>query len=651
MPAHSMPPEANVSNAIWYLGIDFGTTAVSAVVLNYSTGQRSPVYWSHPIPNTPEPLGTVNAQFTPPSSGEAIFRLPAVTYSDTVAGNLSVDLPTQKVVGSSASTLGNNQPGVFLEHVKPYLNGGIPFYCPKRHEWEPTLHLPGEQQVSLYEIRRSVQALLATLTPPSDRSQAMIQVEAEGLESETLTMVLQQLEGVILGYPAAWGDTYRFNLREAVLQAKLVKFPEQIFFLEDAIASVLAIFPTSKAEALESGGVGEWERFSTPMGELSHKPSPPPPIPPSSSSPSSLTYQRGATLVINAGATTTELALVNLPDDLDELTYSDFSLCSLPYAGNAIDQDIFGQLLYPQLSLEQRQQLSRDDLELPHPGEPDQQRRDRLALQLQRSPLGQALLKASGYIKVIVQHKEKFTLELGKQKERWVLKRLDLETHVVQPFIQQLHQKLNALVIESGILEPAISQVFLLGGTAHLSSLAKWIQQRLPNATVIQDADSLSRNWVATGLATLPLYPNVLNRLRHQYSDYFLLLELLRAFGETTGESATRPYRLEEIMQQLERRGLNTDACYERLVRLVESQLPDGLIPSLGDDSLLSSTSKQNPLYWQVAANTGLFSRDDNQLYHRNLQQQEYLRQYLELILADTYQKFEEPLLVTWNTR
>ena len=646
MSIHSTPPEAMVSNAIWYLGIDFGTTSVSAVLLNYSTGQRSPIYWSNER--------SVDAQSMPSTSDKAIFRLPTVTYCDSAVSQFFVDLPTPKVVIDRDATLGNNPPGLVLENVKPYLNLGVPFYCPIGREWEPKLRLPGCPPVSLYEIRRSVQALFTTLTPQHDRSQSIIQVAAQGLENETLTAALQQLEGVIVGCPVDWGDTYRFNLREAVLAANLVKSPEQIFFLEDAIASVLAVLPTSNTQALESGGVGEWG--SGRVGEMydseylyTQKSSPHLPVSPS---PSALTYQRGATLVINAGATTTELALVNLPDNLDDLTHSDFSLGSLPYAGHAIDQDIFCQLLYPQLSWEQRQQLSQgDELELPQPGQPDRVKRDRLVLQLQDSPLGQALLKACACLKVILQHKDEFTLELGQEKERWVLNRLDLETHVVRPFMQQLHHKLNSLLIASGLLEAGISQVFLLGGTAHFPSLAQWIQQRLPNATVIQNAELSSSSWVAMGLATLPVYPNVLNRLRQQYSDYFLLLELLRAFPETVGESANRAYRLEEMMQRLERRGLNTEACYDRLIRLLKNQLPDGLIPSLGNSSLLSPNSKQHPLYWQITASPELFSRDDNQLYHPHFQQQEGLRRYLELILSGTYQKFEEPLLLPWNAR
>ncbi|HAA33548.1 MAG TPA: hypothetical protein DCE56_44750, partial [Cyanobacteria bacterium UBA8553] len=71
---------------------------------------------------------------------------------------------------------------------------------------------------------------------------------------------LQQLEGVVLGYPADWGDTYHFNLREAVLEAKLVRHPEQIFFLEDAIAAILAGLPRSNTDLLKEGREGERER-------------------------------------------------------------------------------------------------------------------------------------------------------------------------------------------------------------------------------------------------------------------------------------------------------------------------------------------------------------------------------------------------------
>jgi len=99
-------------------------------------------------------------------------------------------------------------------------------------------------------------------------------------------------------------------------------------------------------------------------------------------------------------------------------------------------------------------------------------------------------------------------------------------------------------------------------------------------------------------------------------------------------------------MQQLERQGLNTGACYERLVRLVEGQLPPGLVPSIENASWLAPASKQDLLYSSDAANTGIFEREDEQLYYPNLRQQQRLRQYLDIVLSGIHQKFDEPLIV-----
>jgi hypothetical protein len=343
--------------------------------------------------------------------------------------------------------------------------------------------------------------------------------------------------------------------------------------------------------------------------------------------------------------------LVDLPDDLEYLTYSDFSLSSLAYAGNAIDQDIVCQLLYPQFSLSQRQQLAvRGDLELPLPGQPDREKRDRLALQLQSSPFGQAILKAAGYLKLILQHKEEFTLELG--SDRWVVRRQDLDASIVLPFVQQLNRELKALLIQAGIWERGIHQVFCIGGTAVFGKLQQWLQQKLPNATLIRDADSPTGNWVAAGLASVPLHPQVINRYQQQYSEYFLLLELLRAFAETTDTSVELPsYSLEEIVQRLERRGLNTGTCYERLVRLIEGQLPPGLVPSIDNAIWLSQASKQNFASSTIAASEGLFSQEGDRLYRPNPQAQQHLRKYMDIILSRTHQKFEEPLIINLDTK
>ena len=628
MLAHLIQP-GDISNAIWYLGIDFGTTGVSAVLLNRTTAQRYPIFWSNQLRINKEELQTVNPRLAVRSSAEAIFRLPAVTYSGPAANKLFVKMPvTPIIVGSLASSLANNQPGIFLQNFKPYLNIGIPYYCPDHQEWQPQLQLPNQQSVSLYWVRRTLQALLATLTPMSTLADSVMKLGAVGMAPETLGLAFKRLEGVILGYPAAWSDTYQLNLREAVLGAELVQYPEQIFFLEDAIATLLTILPTSRVEVSEHEA--QSEKFL----------------------PTPLSHWYGGTLAINGGATTTELALVEFSQDLKNLAHRDFRLWSLAYGSDSLAQDIFCQLLYPQMSEAQLQQISLEgNLELPLVGQPERSKRDRLSLLLQSSALGKALLKAAGYLNQILQHKEEFTLELG--TDRWLVCRKDLETLVVEPFIQQLHQGLKTLIIETGLSEAKIQRVVCVGG-AILGRLEQWIQHKLPDTTIVQ-APNLSRNyWVAAGLATLPLYPQVLNRSQQQYSDYFLLSELLRAFPHKAGEAESYLYSLEEIMQQLEYRGLNTAACYNRIVRLVEGELPLGLVPPLEDSRLVVSQDR----YYLDLTSEPLFVSEGNPnesrqgyRYRLNLQQKERLRQYLERVLDRTYQKFEEPLIVKWGLR
>lgn len=626
MLAHS----GDLNNAIWYLGIDFGTTGVSAVLLNRATAQRYPLFWSNELHISQEQLQTVNPQLSIRTSA-AIFRLPAITYSGEAASKLFVKFPvTPIIVGSLAAKLASEKSGIFLENFKPYLNIGAPYYCPEQQQWQPQIKLPNQQLVSLYWVRRTLQAMLGTISPKSTVTGAVMKVGAVGLTPETLALALGNLEGVICGYPAGWGDTYQLNLREAVLEAKLVKHPEQVFFVEDAIAISLAILPSVALNDPEAV-----EKF---------------PFLPTSSC-------RGGMLVIKAGMTTTELALVDLPDDLKKLTHDDFSVLSLAYGSEALAQDIFCQLIYPQLSEVQLQQISlTSEVELPQPGQLDRQKRDHLALLL-NSAFGKALLKASGYLLPILQHKEEFTLELG--HNCWLVKAVDLETLVILPFVQQLNQGLLRLMVETGLTEAKITQFVGVGDTV-LETLEKWISTRLPQTTLVQKAikkaaklepqnlilNSLTASGlVATGLATLPLYPHVLHRSQHQYSDYFLLLELIRASWQLP-DQASNSYSLEEIMQQLERRGLNTSACYERLVNLVNGQLPAGLVPSPAQDSRI--VAAQTSLLDELTA-APLFSQEGAR-YCLNLQQRERLANYLEMVVSATTQQFAEPLFVKWAT-
>jgi hypothetical protein len=284
----------------------------------------------------------------------------------------------------------------------------------------------------------------------------------------------------------------------------------------------------------------------------------------------------------------------------------------------------------------QTDQLSEEirnlNLDLPQPGEPDLKTRDRFQQFLQSSPLGQAFLEAASTVKLILQHQSEYSLDLD--NHHWVLRRQDLEMRVVVPFIQRLNQNLNALISHAGLSGQAIEQVICTGGITAWGVMREWLQQKFPNAILIQDTDL----GVAAGLASLPLYPQILNRPQQQYSDYFLLLEVLRIFP-------SKPFSVGEMMQLLERRGVNTRTCYDRLLAIIEGQIPLGLVPSEVDASWLTPDSQEN-LVTQAIASTPLFEKVDSNLYQPNPQQCDRLRRYLNTILSGSYQKLAEPLVV-----
>lgn len=340
-------------------------------------------------------------------------------------------------VSAPVTVADGSNPGWLIQHLKPYLNIGIPYYSPTTDNWEPVLQLSDQQTVSLSVCTFAVSTLLATLNSAQTMGiDSTLTVAANGLSPETLQFVLRSVAGVVFSCPTGWSEQYRFNLREAVLDAQLVARPEQVFFVEEAIAALLSQLPPSKGRAVLLPGRSSQKRIKASAD------------------------WRGGTLVINAGATTTELALVDLPADPQYLTYGDFGLHSFNCAGNTIDQDIICQLLYPVIWRQPRHHHSSDtewsvkdgwswrshlpdldemcwdslkleQLELPLPGKSDQHRRLRLQQRLENSLLGQALLEAARHLKLILQHEEVFTLALADQQ--WSLRRRDFESRVVLP--------------------------------------------------------------------------------------------------------------------------------------------------------------------------------------------------------------------------
>ncbi|MDJ0774816.1 MAG: hypothetical protein QNJ49_15550, partial [Mastigocoleus sp. MO_167.B18] len=631
-----------VRNSVWYLGIDLGTTGISAVILNRSTQEVYPLYWSAP---SQPPLNSVQRS----------FRLPAEVYlpsSIAASEQNSLSSPDEAAYKQPKSpALDRN---LFSAHLKPYLQVALPYKNHSeislnkgRQKWEPLLQLNELSTIPLVWVVRSLSKLLLTLKSDRKSTTLGLTAAADGLNAETFDLVINNLAGVICTCPSNSSEQYRFNVREALLTSKLVQHPQQVFFVEEAVAGLLSEL---------DGARGETVKFKGSKRSLFPKSN-------------SQTFI-GNTLIVNIGASATEMGLVDIPQNLHELTHNKFMLHNFFYAGKAIEQDIVCQLLVPEKWRESRfskpesastqsntswkpsvpgleqmrlSSLGLDKLELPRPGEADIKARIRLQQRLESSVLGQAILNAAGALKLILQQQESFQIELADQ--RWVLQRRDLESQVFVPFVRRLNREINRLLVARGIPTEAVDQAILTGGVASLGSVSRWLRQKLPNAKIIQDSYLGEDNTpkctrVAYGLALLTLHPQVLEIPRQQYTDYFLFTELLQLLPQ-------RAVSFGELIQLFEGRGINTRSCQQRLLAFLEGELPQGLIPEAENSQWITQGSLENP-YYKAIATAPLFEKQGSLTYRPNLGQLERLRRYLDVIQASTQQSLKEPYTVNF---
>lgn len=588
-----LAPLPTAPNSVWYLGIDLGTTGLAAVLFNKSTKQVYPISWS---------------------VGE------------------ETDLPENKVFHSELC--GNRLPinitgKVLPNNFKNYLNVTLPYDWEQSGKSQPVFKwsklqkteglivrettIQDVREIELKEVISVLIMLLSSFNSSKKSTNDLVNYNfAEGLNPEDFAEALANLAGVFVSFPAGWSEAYRFNVREVILASGLVNHGEQICFVEEAIASLLTELHFHENNLVTSENIAE---ITTKYNSENYP----------------LRWQ-GETLVINSGANTTELALVNIPEKLPDLTYQNFILRSFPYAGNHLDQDIVCQLLLN----------GETEIEKPLPGEPDLLTRQQLQMRLSSSEWGETLLSAASYLKVTLPQEDSFTFTIGEEDRE--IRNKDLEKRVISRFVQSLNRELNTLLTQAGSSVEAITQVLCTGKTTMLPSLTTWLRQKFPNAKVIQEAEIKStvkpENRVATGLAILPLYTQLLDSSRQQYNDYFLLLELLRTFDET-------PLSIGKIINLLERKGINTRACQQRLFALLAGELPAGLVPSELDAGLLTEASWQNTDYQVIRAGK-LFREPENQTYSLNSDYAQHLRRYLTEVLASTSQKLVEPYTIYW---
>ena len=599
--------DAATADVVWCLGIDVGTTEITAVLLDIHTGQNYPIVWQ--------------AVETPDQA--PLSSLPAIGY---LAARQLQHLPEAPIalgyqaLESDIMAAREPESGLLLNHFKPYLRAGTP--CLSEHQdWEPTLQWSDQQSLSLQWSQEVLVTLLQTLQGKT----LGLTSTAPAMTPDAYATAIARLTSIVVGCPTGWSDTYCFNLREAVLAAGLVARADQVYFLEEAIAALLALLPQPSSSV---------NHFS----------------PISSITTSSITAKehpaeslQGGTLVVSGGATTTELLLVDLPQvlPLDPpsnpalLTREHLYLRSLAYAGDAIDQDIICQILYP--SAWHWDSLDLQSLDLPLPGEPDQNARDRLQQRLRSSELGRQLLNAARQLKLALQHQDTATFKLNDQQ--WTVSQQELHSRVMMPYLQQLNRELNVLLNQSGMAVQAVQQVLCVGKTTALPAIADWLKQKLPNTRLLYERapSEIASHHIAVGLARLALYPQMLEAVRHQYGDYFMLNELMRILPD-------KSLSVGHILQLLEKQGINTSVCQRPILRLLEGRLPEGLLPSQ-TAAMFTSGSSRNADY-QALLTQPLFIKEGNQLYRFNSETRDRLQHYLTAILANTHQTLVEPLSI-----
>lgn len=594
------------------------------MLLNQLTGQSYPIHWQSSASEANSPTAVPVRHWRLPGT---VHLSPSLEDGDWNIDQAQIELP------QPGQPLGQ---GLLLGDLVLALDLGLPYVTAQDKALEPQFNwyfrpvrpqqrLSAPPSLALGTILRGLTELLASLTSSASAQSSVWNCCAMGLEPDRVHHILANLEGVVVNSPSHCSEAYRFNLREAILAAGLAMRPEQIAFLDLPIAALLAEFHPHHRPRFEHS---QWQ---------------------------------GATLVIHTTETTTELAVVCLPSSLHNLSREDIRLRNLAYGDRAYRQDIACQLLYPYIP---EGQIDLDLAILPLPGEADPVVRSQLHRALCQAPAGAMLLEAATQLNRVLQGQEHLTFEFGPYRCRFSQTALD--TKVTQPFLLRLNREVNHLFSEAGLVGETIAQVICTGEGATRPAILQWLGQKLPQARIVGDSPgpaatlaaapgtdaatgetalgdasaSLHRNRppyathrLAYGLASLPLYSQVLDRKGQQYSSYFVLLEMLRCLPD---EALT----LAEILNHLEGRGINSQACQEQVELILAGHLPAGLIPQANEDQW-TLASRQN-LDYQVLQEP-LFQQLSDQSFQVDPAQRDRLLHYWQQVTAHSQQSLEEP--------
>lgn len=147
--AGAIAPSRERRNSSWYLGIDFGSSGLSAALLDRTSGQLHPIYWE--------------ASQAEAWAADASFRIPsAAVLAETAPGSPASEV-TVKSVGFRPQALPAGE--FLLQNFKLPLKVGIPYQREAAGMYEPLLQWSPLQAFSIALPLQGVRALLATLNP------------------------------------------------------------------------------------------------------------------------------------------------------------------------------------------------------------------------------------------------------------------------------------------------------------------------------------------------------------------------------------------------------------------------------------------------------------------------------------------------------
>ncbi len=300
------------------------------------------------------------------------------------------------------------------------------------------------------------------------------------------------------------------------------------------------------------------------------------------------------TLFIDSGVNTTELLLVK-PFEGKPLSHDNLFYQTIDQGGEHLSLMLIKELLLPQLA---------------------------------NPPRPEALLSLADTIKVHIDREDIWLDEW--QGHKLSIGRSAYINRVCQPFLQLLNRHVNGLLIRSGLFAENIKTVVRSGGTMQGTVLQEWLEQKFPQAK----REKVPSN--ADGLAVAPRFYGLLDLSHQQYSDFFLVHEMCKLNWQ-------EPMHPSTVLQQLQQRGINVHSCVNRVISILQNNLPKGVIPQ--DPILVPDGAIETFLQ-----GGGLFERLANGFYQISPKQLAWMDNYLAQLCHNLQQSITEPMVFAPQT-